>query len=113
VSAAGSLLSLKDGAPTADRAPIRPAGSSLTFGDVQWKCGRVESIEWWDTLDAASKDWLIQHNGEALSSDVLAKITAAGGDIASDAWWIGEEGPDGFYLSDEAVDWIEGVGNAE
>jgi len=44
---------------------------------------------------------------------VLAKIVAAGGSLTSDAWWIGEEGPDGFYLSDEAIDWIEATANGE
>jgi hypothetical protein len=73
----------------------------------------VESIEWWASLDPGTKDWLIAHNGEALPARVLAEVVAAGGDVTSNAWWVGEEGADGFYLSDEAVDWIEAVGNAE
>lgn len=73
----------------------------------------MESIEWWTSLDAGTKEWLIAHNGEALPADVRAKVVAAGGDVASDAWWVGEQGPDGFHLSDRAVDWIEAVGNDE
>ena len=73
----------------------------------------MESIEWWPSLDAATKDWLITHNGEALPAEVLGRIVAAGGIVTSNALWIGEDGPDGFFLSDEAVDWIEAVGNAE
>ncbi|WP_426321608.1 hypothetical protein [Microbacterium sp. E-13] len=73
----------------------------------------MESIEWWPSLDAETKDWLIAHNGEALPAEVLGKVAAAGGIVTSNAWWIGEDGPDGFFLSDEAVDWIEAVGNAE
>jgi hypothetical protein len=73
----------------------------------------VESIEWWASLDPGTKDWLIAHNGEALPERVLARVVAAGGDVTSNAWWVGEQGRDGFYLSDEAVDWIEAVGNAE
>ena len=44
---------------------------------------------------------------------MLIKIAAAGGSLTSDAWWIGEEGPDGFYLSEEAIDWIEARANDE
>ena len=73
----------------------------------------MESIEWWETLDPDAKEWLIDHNGEAVTDDVLAAIRAAGGDVASGAWWIGEDGPDGFFLSDEAVDWIESAANEE
>ena len=73
----------------------------------------METIEWWESLEPGAKEWLIEHNGEAVPDDILAGIVAAGGAVASDAWWVGEEGPDGFYLSDEAVDWIETVGNEE
>lgn len=57
--------------------------------------------------------WLISHNGEAVSHDLLSKVVAAGGAVDSDAWWGGESGPDGFFLSDEAVDWIETAANEE
>ena len=73
----------------------------------------METIDWWPEIDPATRDWLTAHNGEALPEDVLSKIIAAGGTLASDAWWIGEEGADGIYLSDEAVDWIETVANDE
>ena len=33
--------------------------------------------------------------------------------MTSDAWWVGDRGPGGFYLSDEATDWIEAVANGE
>jgi hypothetical protein len=69
--------------------------------------------EWWPKLDTATQDWLIAHNGDAVSADVLSRITAAGGVVTSDAWWVGQSGPDGFYLSDEATDWIEAVANGE
>jgi hypothetical protein len=73
----------------------------------------METIEWWPRLDAEAQAWLVAHNGEAVADVVLDKIVAAGGVVTSDAWWIGESGPDGFYLSDEAVDWIEAVANGE
>jgi hypothetical protein len=33
--------------------------------------------------------------------------------IRGQAPWVGQNGPTGFYLSDEAVDWIEEVANRE
>jgi hypothetical protein len=33
--------------------------------------------------------------------------------LATDAWWVGENGPTGFHLSDAAIDWIEEVANRE
>jgi hypothetical protein len=45
--------------------------------------------------------------------EVVAEITQADGTITSDAWWVGHSGPSGFYFSDEAIDWIEAVGNGE
>jgi len=73
----------------------------------------MEIMEWWPNLDSDAKAWLIAHNAEAVSPDVLSKIVAAGGSVASSAWWVGESGPDGFFLSDEAVDWIETTANDE
>ncbi len=73
----------------------------------------MERIEWWESLDEGAREWLIAHNGEPVRADVLAQIAAAGGDVAGDAWWVGESGPDGFHLSDDAVDWIEAKANSE
>ncbi|WP_109208617.1 MULTISPECIES: hypothetical protein [Microbacterium] len=73
----------------------------------------MENLDWWRTLDADAKQWLIAHNGEAVPGEILAKIVAAGGAVSSAAWWVGEHGPDGFHLSDEAVDWIESAANEE
>jgi hypothetical protein len=64
-------------------------------------------------LDRDAKAWLIAHNGEAVSPEVLSKIVAAGSSLSSSAWWVGESGPDDFYLSDEAADWIETAANEE
>ena len=73
----------------------------------------MNTIESWPNLDADARAWLIEHNGEAIAADVMIKIAAAGGDVASNAWWIGEQNPEGIYLSDEAVDWIEATANGE
>jgi hypothetical protein len=73
----------------------------------------MDSIEWWDGLDPDAKRWLVAHNGESVPADIRAKIEAAGGDVDSEEWWVGESGPEGWFLSDEAVDWIESVANDE
>jgi hypothetical protein len=72
------------------------------------------SIEqWWPRLKPSTQEWLIENNGDVVPSEVLAEIAEAGGSVTSGAWWVGESGPSGFYFSDEAVDWIETVGNGE
>lgn len=69
--------------------------------------------EWWPKLDPSAQEWLVANNGDAVSAEVLSQITAVGGIVTSDAWWVGKNGPTGFYLSDEATDWIEAVANGE
>lgn len=64
----------------------------------------MQFFEWWPELDSETQGWLVAHNGEAVSPEVLAKIVAAGGSATSNAWWVGQGGPEGFYLSDAAVD---------
>jgi len=69
--------------------------------------------EWWPKLESSAQEWLIANNGDVVSADVLNQITAAGGVVTSDASWVGESGQSGFYLSDEATDWIEATANGE
>ena len=68
---------------------------------------------WWPKLPSETRDWLIEHNGEALPASVIQEVTRAGGSITSDDWWVGQNDSAGFYLSDAAVDWIEEVANGE
>ncbi|MBN9141455.1 MAG: hypothetical protein J0H23_11575 [Micrococcales bacterium] len=72
------------------------------------------SIElWWPRLNPSTREWLIENNGDAVPPEIVAEITAAGGSVASDAWWVGQTGPSGFFISDEAADWIEAIANDE
>ncbi|MEC5179892.1 hypothetical protein [Arthrobacter sp. CG_A4] len=72
------------------------------------------SIEqWWPKLRPSTRERLIDNNGDAVPAETLVEIANAGGSVALDAWWVGEIGPSGFHFSDEAVDWIEAVGNGE
>ncbi len=68
---------------------------------------------WWPLLQQESRDWLVAHNGEALSTLVLDDLARVGGPVPSEGWWVGENGPNGFYLSDAGIDWVEAVANGE
>lgn len=68
---------------------------------------------WWPKLPPETQDWLSTNNGEGVPESVIEEITRAGGLVTSDVWWVGQNGPTGFYLSDAAVDWIEAVANGE
>jgi hypothetical protein len=72
------------------------------------------SIEaWWPRLPADTREWLIRNNGDAVQSKIVEAIERAGGKVTPDAWWVSQYGPDGLYLSDDAVDWVEAVANDE
>ena len=68
---------------------------------------------WWPKLTAEDQEWLIQHNGERVPADILHNVALVGGLVCSPMNIIGETRPDGFYFSDEAVDWIEAIANSE
>jgi hypothetical protein len=68
---------------------------------------------WWPQLKQETRDWLIANNGDVVPTSVVEEITRLGGPIPADAWWVGQDGPSGFYLSDAAVDWIDAVANGE
>lgn len=72
------------------------------------------SIEaWWPRLPQESRDYLIANNGDVVPDRLVEEIAGVGGPITTDAWWVGQTGPAGFYLSDEAIDWIDEVANGE
>ena len=73
----------------------------------------MEIAQWWPRLPDATRDWLVAHNGEALPADVAEAVVAAGAVRSTRADWVGEDGPDGLLLSDDAVDWVEAVANGE
>jgi len=73
----------------------------------------MEIDDWWSRLEPESREWLIDNNGDAVRGDIVAEIAQLGGMTASGAWWVGEDGPSGFYLSDRAIDWVEAKANDE
>jgi hypothetical protein len=46
--------------------------------------------EWWPLVDAETRDWLIEHNGEPLPQPVSADILAVTGGPTDSQWWAGE-----------------------
>ncbi|RFA09012.1 hypothetical protein B7R54_07085 [Subtercola boreus] len=73
----------------------------------------MDIAEWWPRLGDDARAWLTANNGDALPSHIVEQIAAAGGVVTSGAWWVGESGPEGFFLSDRATDWIEEASNGE
>lgn len=73
----------------------------------------MEIIDWWPRLDAETRRWLIEHNGEAVPREVLNRIVAVTGSAHASEPWVGEPSAEGFSLSDGAVDWIETTANEE
>lgn len=69
--------------------------------------------EWWPDLIPSTRQWLIDNAGDAVPPEILEQITAVTGEPGDDDTWVGEGTDDEFYLSDEATDWVEAMGNAE
>jgi hypothetical protein len=69
--------------------------------------------EWWPKLAPSTRDCLIENNGDAVPPEIVAEIAAVGGSAKPEDWWVGQIGPAGFFISDEAIDWIEEMANDE
>ncbi|MBP1136443.1 hypothetical protein JOE31_002675 [Arthrobacter sp. PvP023] len=72
---------------------------------------RIE--EWWPAVDPSARQWLIDNNGDVVPLNILEQISAVAGASTADASWVGHNAPEGFFLSDEAIDWIEETANEE
>lgn len=72
---------------------------------------RIE--DWWPRLDSSTQQWLINNNGDVVPPNILDQITAVAGVPTADASWVGDNVPEGFFLSDDAIDWIEETANDE
>jgi hypothetical protein len=68
--------------------------------------------DWWSALDRATQQYLIDHNGEPLPSDIASAVVRAGAPANDQSWW-GERTADGSALSDELIDRIEEFANDE
>lgn len=69
--------------------------------------------DWWPLLDPSTRQWLINNNGDMVPPGILDQIKAVAGQAETHASWVGDDGPEGFSLSDEAIDWVEQAANDE
>lgn len=67
----------------------------------------------WPQLRTSSRSWLIDHNGEPLPDDLVAEILSVTGGERDPEWWAGPSAQGESQLTEETVDWIEGVANDE
>ncbi|MFN8125979.1 MAG: hypothetical protein U0R64_05670 [Candidatus Nanopelagicales bacterium] len=58
--------------------------------------------QWWPQVDAATRQWLTDNNGDDLPVAVAQQITQAGGSATP-----------GVPIPDDEADWIETVANDE
>ena len=86
---------------------------TLVIFVLNWQARTMEIDVWWPKLEPAARERLIGHNGEALPPEVLEQITDVAGPASPDIVWAGGAGERGFYLTDEATDWVEAVANGE
>lgn len=84
---------------------------ALGMGSVENAGMSIEA--WWPELPQRSREYMIDNNGDVVPPDLLEEITRAGGVITSDTWWVGSNSPTGFFLSDEAIAWVDEVANGE
>ncbi|POH58949.1 hypothetical protein [Arthrobacter glacialis] len=69
--------------------------------------------DWWPLLNSSTQQWLINNNGDIVPPSILDQIMAVAGQPTADTSWVGDDGREGFSLSDEATDWIELIANDE
>lgn len=88
--------------------------------------------EIWERLAPETRDWLIANNGDAVPVDIAAQIDELVDATSTDDVWESAAATDAYvpmepddeiedaaedpgarYLTDDAVDWIEGNANGE
>jgi len=67
--------------------------------------------EWWSKLSPATREWLMNENGDAVPEAIAIEVVSAGGPVAAEAG--GEDAEPGLFFSDEIVDWVEENANFE
>lgn len=68
---------------------------------------------WWPLLNFSTRQWLIDNNGDVVPPSILDQITAVAGHPTAEASWIADSTAKEFFLSDQAIDWIEEAANDE
>jgi hypothetical protein len=73
----------------------------------------MDISQWWPLVQPSTRAWLIAHNGEPLPPPIIADIAWNGFAVNAAQSWIEGSSPEGFSLSDAAIDWIEATANGE
>lgn len=71
----------------------------------------MDMAQIWPRLAASTQKWLVEHNGEPLSDDILNEILIVTAGQRDPRWWAGDSHEGETQLTDEAVDWIEEAAN--
>ncbi|WP_382310001.1 SRPBCC domain-containing protein [Herbiconiux sp. UC225_62] len=115
------LLTIRVDDAVAEAAPVL-AGLELGWANLldnlaaQLRKGDTAVMEieqWWPKLSPATREWLADNNGDAVTPEIVAEIERAAGAVDPTAWWFGESDASGFFFSDAGVDWIEAAANGE
>lgn len=88
---------------------IHSGGSAL--GRAECHTHTMDIDQWWDELEPETRQWLIDNNGDEVPPEIIQEILDAGG--VPGTGWLGERDRAGFFLTDEAVDWIEAKANED
>ena len=67
----------------------------------------------WPRLAKSTQTWLIEHNGEPLTGEVLDEVLRVTAGRRDSRWWAGDSDDGETLLTDEAVDWIDETANGE
>ena len=88
---------------------------SFWFSDRTLCCqNEAMNIEnWWPLLNSSTRQWLIDNNGDVVPPSILDQITAVAGTPTAEASWAADNVAEEFFLSDQAIDWIEEAANDE
>lgn len=68
---------------------------------------------WWYAVRPDTRSWLVAHNGEPLTDEVVREIVRVDGEPDPRAWWVTHDEQGRLGLSDAGVDWVETVANGE
>lgn len=91
----------------------RDRSSSVLAGRDDGRLLVMNIEHWWPKLTPSTRAWLIQNNGDVVPPDIVAETSSVGGCGNPEEWWVGQIGPAGFFISDDAIDWIEELANDE
>lgn len=88
-------------------------GPPPTGGTAEASLRTMSISQWWPRVHPFTRAWLLAHNGEPLPAPIVADIAWNGFPVDASQPWLDRSSPEGFILSDAAIDWIEATSNGE